>query len=79
MKTFIKVTRKGSPDVKVNCLPIEKAQLESASRAVGMSVSAYLLNVGLGYQVHGILDSKRVEELVRINGDLGRLGGLLKL
>jgi hypothetical protein len=44
-----------------------------------MSVSAYLLNVGLGYQVRGILDNKRVEELARINGDLGRLGGLLKL
>jgi hypothetical protein len=33
----------------------------------------------MGYQVRGILDNKRVEELARINGDLGRLGGLLKL
>ena len=33
----------------------------------------------MGYQVRGILDHKRVEELARINGDLGRLGGLLKL
>ena len=42
-------------------------------------MSTYLLNVGMGYQVRGILDHKRVEELARINGDLGRLGGLLKL
>ena len=72
-------TRKGSPPVKVYCLPDEKTQLEEAAKAVGMSVSAYLLNVGMGYQVPGILDNKRVEELARINGDLGRLGGLLKL
>ena len=31
------------------------------------------------YQVRGIVDNKQVEELARINGDLGRLGGLLKL
>ena len=79
MKSPIKATRKGSPPVKVYCLPDEKKQLESAAQAVGMSVSAYLLSVGIGYQVPGILDNKRVEELARINGDLGRLGGLLKL
>lgn len=33
----------------------------------------------MGYQVKSIVDNKRVEELARINGDLGRLGGLLKL
>jgi hypothetical protein len=35
--------------------------------------------VGLGYEVRGILDHRRVEELLKINADLGRLGGLLKL
>lgn len=79
MEAPTNATRKGSPPVKVYCLPDEKTQLESAAKAVGMSVSAYLLNVGMGYQVPGILDNKRVEELARINGDLGRLGGLLKL
>ena len=49
------------------------------ARAVGLSLSTYLLNVGVGYQVRGIVDNKQVEELARINGDLGRLGGLLKL
>lgn len=79
MKTPPKTTRKNSSPVKVYCLPDEKAQLESAAKAVGMSVSAFLLNVGLGYQVKGILDNKRVETLAKVNGDLGRLGGLLKL
>lgn len=72
-------TRKGSPPVKVYCLPDEKRALELAAKSAGMSISTYLRRVGLGYQVQGILDNKRVEELARINGDLGRLGGLLKL
>ena len=72
-------TRKGSPPVKVYCLPDEKRALELAAKSVGMSISTYLRRVGLGYQVQGILDNQRVEELARINGDLGRLGGLLKL
>jgi len=47
--------------------------------STGLPVAVYLRRVGLGYPVHSILDHKGVEELARINGDLGRLGGLLKL
>lgn len=74
-----KITRKSSPPVKVYCLPDERAQLENLAAAAGKSLSSYLLNVGLGYRLRGIVDNKRVEDLARINGDLGRLGGLLKL
>jgi hypothetical protein len=79
MEKTDKATRKGSPPIKVYCLPDEKRQIEVVASAAGLSVSTYLLKVGMGYQVRGILDNKRVEELARINGDLGRLGGLLKL
>lgn len=74
-----KATRKNSPPIKVYCLPVERLAIEQQAKAAGLSLSAYLMNVGLGYQVPGILDNQRVEELARINGDLGRLGGLLKL
>lgn len=74
-----KITRKSSSPIKVYCLPEERRQIEENGKDVGLSMSTYLLNVGMGYQVRGILDNKRVEELARINGDLGRLGGLLKL
>lgn len=74
-----KATRKGSPPIKVYCLPEERKQIEAHAKATGLSLTAYLRTIGLGYQVHGILDNKRVEDLARINGDLGRLGGLLKL
>lgn len=74
-----KPTRKSSPPIKVYCLPNEKAQIEENAAAVGKSVSAFLLAVGQGYQVSGVMDYEQVRELARINGDLGRLGGLLKL
>ena len=72
-------TRKNSAPIKVCCLPGERLQIEANAQAAGLSLSAYLLKVGMGYRISGILDNNRVEELARINGDLGRLGGLLKL
>jgi hypothetical protein len=65
--------------LRVPVLPTEEAAIKKMAASAGLSVAAYLRNVGMGYQVRGILDNKRVEELARINGDLGRLGGLLKL
>jgi hypothetical protein len=74
-----KTTRRESPPIKVYCLPEERRQIEANANAAGLSLSAYLVNVGIGYEIRGIVDHKQVEELARINGDLGRLGGLLKL
>lgn len=71
-------TRKAR-QLRVPVLPQEEATIKEMAASVGLPVAAYLRNIGLGYQVRGILDNKRVEELARINGDLGRLGGLLKL
>ena len=68
-----------SRQLHVPVLPDEEAAIKKMAASTGLSVAAYLRNVGLGYQVRSILDNKRVEELARINGDLGRLGGLLKL
>lgn len=79
MEKVINVTRKNSPPIKVYCLPEERRQIEANAKATGLSCAAYLRNLGLGYQVTGIVDFQQVGELARINGDLGRLGGLLKL
>lgn len=74
-----KITRKGSTPIKVWCLPEERAQIEANARAAGQSLSMFLRNVGAGYPIRSVLDHQRVDDLARINGDLGRLGGLLKL
>jgi hypothetical protein len=73
------VTRKNSPHIKVWVLPEEKETIELNARAVGLSTSTYLRNVGIGTQVRGVMDQHAVIELAKINGDLGRLGGLLKM
>jgi hypothetical protein len=74
-----KTTRKNTTPIKVYCLPDEREAIKANAAATGHTVSNYLLRVGIGYPIKSILDNKRVEELVKINGDLGRLGGLLKL
>ncbi|GIB82230.1 conjugal transfer protein TraJ [Vibrio cholerae] len=53
--------------------------IESLSAQAGLSISTYLREVGQGYRIQGVTDVEQVRELVRVNGDLGRLGGLLKL
>lgn len=65
--------------LRVPVLPDEEAAIKRQAAAAGLSVAAYLRNVGLGYEIRGVLDHQRVNELAKINGDLGRLGGLLKL
>lgn len=65
--------------LRVPVFPEEKAQIERQAGQAGLSVARYLREVGQGYQIKGIVDYEQVRELVRINGDLGRLGGLLKL
>ena len=79
MRERKKETRKGNSPIKVYCLPEEKAQIEANAKAAGMSLSSYLLAVGQGYKIQGVVDFEQVKELAKINGDLGRLGGLLKL
>jgi hypothetical protein len=73
-----KPTRRDNP-LKVYGLPEEKAHIKAHAMACGNTVSSYLLSVGMGYPIRSILDHQRVTELAKVNADLGRLGGLLKL
>jgi hypothetical protein len=63
----------------VPVFPEERVVIEGNAKMAGMSVARFLREVGQGYRVTGIVDYEQVRELARINGDLGRLGGLLKL
>jgi hypothetical protein len=74
-----KPTRKGSAPIKVWCLPEERRGIDAGVGAAGLSLSTYLRNVGIGYEIRSTLDQPRIIELAKINADQGRLGGLLKL
>jgi hypothetical protein len=57
----------------------ERARIEERAKSAGMSISAYLRNAGLGHSIKSVLDHAAVMDLAKVNGDQGRLGGLLKL
>ncbi|MCM8735503.1 conjugal transfer protein TraJ [Azospirillum sp. A1-3] len=72
-------TRDRQRPLKVWVNAAERARIEAQAEAAGLSVSAYLRNVGLGHQPRSVVDLDAVEQLIKVNADLGRLGGLLKL
>jgi mobilization protein NikA len=72
-------TRKHGIHLRVPVLPEEETLIKKNAERAGLTVAAYLRNVGMGYEIRGIVDNNEVERLAKINGDLGRLGGLLKL
>ncbi len=74
-----KQSRRRVQKLQVPVLPAEAIEIKNNAADCGLAVAAYLRNVGLQYKPKGILDSKAISELVKINGDLGRLGGLLKM
>ena len=65
--------------LRVPVLPIEEAEIKSKATDAGLTVAEYLRNLGLGYQVPSVIDNRKVDALLRINADLGRLAGLIKL
>ena len=71
--------RKRGRHLRVPVFPDEEQAIKAQAAAAGLSIAAYLRSVGMGFEIKGIVDHQRVEDLARINGDLGRLGGLLKL
>ena len=65
--------------LRVPVLPIEETEIKGKAMDAGLTVAEYLRNLGLGYQVPSVIDNRKVDALLRINADLGRLGGLIKL
>ena len=73
------ITRKNGRHLRVPVLPEEEEAIKSNAKTAGLSIAAYLRNVGLGYQPRSVLDLNAIDELAKVNADLGRLGGLLKM
>ena len=73
------ISTKRRQHLRVPVFQEEKNEIEANARRAGLSVARYLREVGQGYQIKGVMDYQHVRDLVRVNGDLGRLGGLLKL
>lgn len=58
---------------------VEEAEIESRARNAGLSLSALLRAGALHHPIRSLVDLRAVADLCKINGDLGRVAGLLKL
>lgn len=65
--------------LRVPVYPDEERQIKEQAAAAGCSIAEYLRRVSLGYEIKSVIDQEHIIELAKINGDLGRIGGLLKL
>ncbi|MDU8455755.1 plasmid mobilization protein [Pseudomonas syringae group sp. J254-4] len=57
----------------------EKTVISEKAKEAGMSRSGYLSALGLNTPIRSVVDLKAVADLAKVNGDLGRGVGLLKL
>src|SRR5215472_3648166 len=74
-----KETRDRRCPLRVVVSESERSRIEERARSAGLSVSAYLRTAGLCHPIRSAFDHAAVVELAKVNGDQGRLGGLLKL
>lgn len=65
--------------LRVWVAPEEKEQIQTNAESCNLSCSAYLRQLGLGYIPASKLDAAAMRQLAKVNGDMGRLGGLLKM
>lgn len=72
-------SRRNVPPIKVWVTDAEKAEIAERAAQGGLSMSAYMLTAGLNHPIRSVYDLKAVADLGRVNGDLGRVAGLLKL
>lgn len=71
--------RKRTTHIMVRVSPDEKKEIHQAAARCDLSAPAYLRELGLGYEPKSNVDVQAVEQLARLHGDLGRVGGLLKM
>jgi hypothetical protein len=72
-------TRRESSPIKVWVTPEEKSAIKTKAGAHSLSASSYLRRLGLALPVESTMDQRAILDLVKINADLGRLGGLIKM
>lgn len=70
--------RRGKP-IEVWVTDEEKEAITERAIEAGMSRSGYLRALGMNSPIRSVVDLTAVADLAKVNGDLGRVAGLLKL
>jgi hypothetical protein len=82
MTTQPTTRRQGRPRgqrIEIWVTPEEQEEIAALANRAGLSLSAYARAAALNHRVRSVYDLDAVADLVRVNGDLGRVAGLLKL
>ena len=74
-----KLSRKHVRRLRIPVHPEEEQIIKENAANAGLATAVYLRRLALGYEIKSSIDKQQVIELSKINADLGRLGGLLKL
>ncbi|UVM45665.1 CopG family transcriptional regulator [Pseudomonas brassicacearum] len=70
--------RRGKP-IEVWVTDDEKERITKSAKEAGLSRSGYLRALGLNTPIRSVVDLAAVTDLAKVNGELGRVAGLLKL
>lgn len=71
--------RRDANPIKVRVDDGELQTISDNAKACGLSIPEFLRRLGKGHVPQGKLDQMHIRELCAVAGDLGRVGGLLKL
>ncbi len=69
---------KRTEQIKAYVTPEESIRIMESSQRAGLTLSEFIRRVCLGFRVESREDQQARRELLKVNADLGRLGGLLK-
>lgn len=72
-------SRKRTAHIMVRVSPEEKAKINQSAFNCDLSAPAYLRELGLGYMPKSNVDAQALIQLANLHGDIGRIGGLLKM
>ncbi|WP_294329200.1 conjugal transfer protein TraJ [uncultured Sphingomonas sp.] len=75
----VKNTRPRGRPIKVWVYEAERDAIVARAAQAGLSHSAFLRAAGLNQPIRSVFDLDAVSDLAKVNGDLGRVAGLLKL
>lgn len=65
--------------VRLRVTNLEQEEIKNRAKMFGVTTSNYLRNIALNYPIYSKVDQLAFLELAKCRGDLGRLGGLLKM
>jgi len=65
--------------IKIRVSEHEKLRIEHLSKQCNLAPSTFLRRIGLSARIQTTADAQLITHLAKLNGDLGRVGGLLKL